>query len=112
MDGLFDECDADGSGAISLDELCAALSARLNAGAAQLVAERLVGLADDDGSGTISREELRRAVRQLNEGGGSRKQRQRVGAFERAFEEWLRASFLPAGLKASSKRKGVAEPAA
>ena len=50
IDDLYDECDDDKSGAISVEELAVALRKRLNAGAAYLVAKKLVKIADTDGT--------------------------------------------------------------
>jgi hypothetical protein len=51
IDDLYDECDEDKSGSISTEELAIALRKRLNAGAAYLVARKLVKIADTDGRG-------------------------------------------------------------
>ena len=72
IDGLIRECDADGSGTISAEELFLALKKRLNESAARLVAQRIVAVLDADGGGTLDREELRDAVVKLRDGKGVR----------------------------------------
>jgi len=104
LDELFDECDADGSGSISLEELAGALGRRLNAAAADAVAKQLVSIADEDGSGSMSREELREAVRKLASGKGGGSERE-AGALERALDSWLRETFIPSAQKAMAKKK-------
>jgi len=94
IDELFDECDADGSGSISLEELTAALRLRLNEAAATSFAEQLLSIADDDGSGTMSREELREAIHRVTSDSQANR-RAAEGSLERAFDSWLAGSFIP-----------------
>ena len=103
IDDLYDECDADKSGSVSVEELAVALRKRLNAGAAYLVARKLVKIADTDGGGTLSREELHEAVHTLSSGGGDGDDDGME--LERVFHDWLGSVFLPAALKASRKKK-------
>jgi hypothetical protein len=103
IDDLFNECDADQSGTISLDELQEALGKRLNAAAAHMFAEQLVALADEDGSGTMSRDELASAIRKIRDSSASVKER--PGDMERAFDTWLSETFLPPAITAAAKRK-------
>ena len=105
IDDLFDECDVDGSGSISLEELSGALGKRLNAAAAQMVASKLVAIADEDQSGSMSRDELKLAIRNLMSEKKNEAEATGGAAFERAFEEWLRKSFLPPALRAAAKKK-------
>lgn len=108
---LFDECDSDQSGAITHEEFLTALSRRLNEGAAKLVCEQLMALADRDGSGTLSREELREAIITLTV--GRKRGREQTEALERAFDEWLASCFVPNALSAIKKKKiGKLMPAA
>jgi hypothetical protein len=79
-----------------------ALGKRLNATAAEMVAQKLMHIADADGSGAMSRVELRGAIRKIAEGGEGD---EGALSFERAFEQWLRTQFLPAALKAAAKKK-------
>ena len=103
IDDLYDECDTDKSGSISVEELAVALRKRLNAGAAYLVARKLVKIADTDGEGTLSREELHAAVHTLSSGKGDGEDDGME--LERVFHDWLGSVFLPAALKASRKKK-------
>ena len=103
IDDLYDECDEDKSGSISVDELAQALRKRLNAGAAYLVAKKLVKIADTDGGGTLSKEELREAVHKLMSGEAD--DDDDGMELERVFHDWLGSVFLPAALKASRKKK-------
>ena len=102
-DDLFDECDSDHSGAVSVHELTAALSKRVNEGAAAGVASKLMAFADEDGSGTISRVELRGAILKLQEGGAAGKEH--AEALERGFDAWLGETVLPRALAAAKKKK-------
>jgi hypothetical protein len=86
-----------------VEELAVALRKRLNAGAAYLVARKLVKIADTDGGGTLSREELHEAVHTLSSGGGDGDDDGME--LERVFHDWLGSVFLPAALKASRKKK-------
>ena len=104
IDDLYDECDEDGSGSITVDELAVALRKRLNAGAAYLVAKKLVKIADEDGEGSLSREELRDAVRKLSSGQAGGQEEEEV-KLERAFHEWLDGVFLNTALAAAKKKK-------
>ena len=61
-------------------------------------------VADGDGSGNVSREELRDAVRKITNGGVTGAS-SAAGAIERAFDDWLRETFLPAALRAMQKKK-------
>ena len=103
IDDLFNECDEDGSGSVTLEELTVALEKRLNAAAAKLFAANLMRIADQDGGGTMDRDELAHAVRQMREetSGGKEK----PGDMERAFEAWLSGSFLPTAIKVAGKKK-------
>ena len=87
IDDLYDECDEDKSGSISVDELAQALRKRLNAGAAYLVAKKLVKIADTDGGGTLSKEELREAVHKLMSGEAD--DDDDGMELERVFHDWL-----------------------
>jgi len=108
IDDLFNECDADGSGSISLGELTDALGRRLNPAAAEAVAKQLVEIADDDGSGSMSRDELRDAIRKISRPGGAGGGAHDPVALERAFDGWLRDTFLPGAFKAMAKKKMAA----
>jgi Ca2+-binding EF-hand superfamily protein len=105
VDDLFDECDVDKSGAISIEELAAVLTKakRLNDGAAKLVAEKLMAFADTDKSGTISKDELREAV--IKMASGKAEFEERGQALERAFDAWLHSIFVPRALQAIKKKK-------
>lgn len=103
VDDLFNECDEDNSGTVTLEELTVALERRLNAAAAKLFADKLMKIADDDGSGTMDRDELAHAVRKMREDSAGGKER--PGDMERAFESWLQSSFLPPAIKAAHKKK-------
>jgi len=102
-DDLFDECDVDGSGQITQGELEAALDKRLNEGAAHVVAEKLMTLADKDGSGEISREELREVIEKISSGKANKKDP--AEALEHAFDEWLSTIFVPYASAAIKKKK-------
>jgi hypothetical protein len=104
-DDLFDECDADHSGSISVDELHDALCRRLNEGAARLVAEQIMTLADQDGSGDVSRDELRAAIAQM--ASGQMQCKEQAEALERTFDGWLGSTLVPRALVAIRKRKLV-----
>ena len=84
-------------------ELLEVLSKRLNEGAAKLVADQLIALADKDGSGEISRDELRDAIVKMMSGKGGGKEQ--AEALERAFDAWLANAFLPAALASVKKKK-------
>ena len=103
VDDLFNECDADNSGSVTLEELTVVLERRLNVAAARLFAGKLMAIADQDGGGTMDRAELGHAVRMMREesAGG----REKPGDMERAFESWLAHSFLPPAIKAATKKK-------
>jgi len=105
---LFIECDADASDSISVQELTAGLSKRLNAGAARLVALEIMAIADEDGDEQLTREELRASIdRRLEVGealGGLAKTHE--AAFQRTFHEWLGGFFLP-DATAAAKRKRI-----
>lgn len=105
VDDLFDECDVDKSGAISIEELAVVLTKakRLNDGAAKLVAEKLMAFADTDKSGTISKDELREAV--IKMASGKAEFEERGQALERAFDAWLHSIFVPRALQAIKKKK-------
>jgi len=103
IDALFDECDQDGSGSITVDELAAALKKRLNAGAAYLVAKKLVRIADEDGEGSLTREELKKAVRKLSSGDADDEDEEL--SLERAFYDWLGTVFLPTAAAAAKQKK-------
>lgn len=103
IDDLYDECDQDRSGSISVDELAVALRKRLNAGAAYLVARKLVKVADTDGGGTLSREELHDAVHALSSGDADGEDDELE--LQRVFHDWLGSVFLPAARKAAKKKK-------
>lgn len=103
VDDLFNECDADNSGSVTLEELTVVLERRLNGAAAKLFADKLMRLADEDGGGTMDRVELGHAVKKMREekAGG----REKPGDMERAFEIWLSSSFLPPAIKAATRKK-------
>lgn len=105
VDDLFDECDVDKSGAISIEELAAVLTKakRLNDGAAKLVAEKLMAFADTDKSGTISKDELREAV--IKMASGKAEFEEQGQALERALDAWLHSVFVPRALQAIKKKK-------
>ena len=103
VDDLFDLCDTDGSESITPEELAVVLEKRLNGGAARLVAEQLVALADADGSGAMSRDELRSAVKKMSESAAQGKEK--AEGFERGIESWLTATFFPRALAAIKKKK-------
>lgn len=106
IDELYEECDTDGSGTISLAELTEALKRRLNAGAAVLVAKKLVRIADEDGEGTLTREELREAIHMLSSrGGGVADNGEEELTLEQALHEWLGGVFLPTARTAAKKKK-------
>lgn len=102
-DDLFDECDVDGSGSITPDELHAALAKRLNDAAAKLVGDQLFSYADKDGSGSVSREELRDAIQHMMSSKTSGKEQ--AEALERGFDAWLGGTFLPQALVAVKQKK-------
>ena len=68
IDALFDECDADNSGAIDAAELTAELAKKVGDGASRLVAKQMIALVDKDESGTIDRAELSAAMKKLAAG--------------------------------------------
>ena len=103
IDDLFNECDVDNSGTVTVDELTGALEKRLNATAAKLFAEQLLKIADEDKSGSMDREELASAVRKMREMSANGKER--PGDMERAFDEWLGTNFVPPALKGAAKKK-------
>ena len=109
IDGLYNECDVDGSGSITLDELHGALKKRLNAGAAFLVAQKLVKMADQDGEGTISRGELRDAVKRLQakqaRGDGDDDPDDEKVSLELSFHHWIGQVFVPSAKAAIKKKK-------
>jgi hypothetical protein len=105
IDDLYDECDTDGSGSITVDELADALKKRLNAGAAYLVAKKLVRIADEDGEGSLSREELRDAIHKLSSGAGGGSNDDEELTIERAFHDWLGRVFLPTAAAMAKKKK-------
>lgn len=112
VEGLFEECDTDGSGTISLAEIGVALARRLNKGAAELVSRQLMAIADNDGNGTMSREELNRAIRIITQGRLRIAQAASKGGFspdpaamECSCDEWLRDVFVPAAKAAIKERK-------
>ena len=104
-DDLFLECDADGSGSITPDELLDVLKRRLNESAAVLVSNQLVTLADTDGSGEITREELREAILTMSSGRNSEKEQ--ADALERGFSAWLGNEFVPKALAAVGRKKNL-----
>ena len=65
---------------------------------------------DDDASGSMSREELRDAIHKIQNGGADNPRA--AGALERAFDAWLHETFVPAALKAATKKKLMAATAA
>ena len=101
IDDLFNECDADGSGSISLAELTDALKKRLNEAAAEAVAKQLHDIADEDGSGSMEREELRGAIQKIQRGKGNADPM----ALEKAFDTWLREKFIPNAQRGMIKKK-------
>lgn len=93
LDEIFDECDARQSGSVTVDELGAALGRRLSQENAEAVASKMGSIADANGDRQMSREELRDTVRKIAGGDGDA---MATLSFERAFEVWLRKTFLPA----------------
>ena len=102
VDELFDECDTNLSGSVTVDELALALGKRLSKKNSKAVALKMRAIADADRDGHMSREELHDGIRKIAWGDG-----ESMGAlcFERAFEVWLRDTFLPAAQEASTQKK-------
>ena len=87
---------------MTVDELALALGKRLGKKNSKAVALKMRAIADADRDGHMNREELRDGIRKIAWGDG-----ESMGAlcFERAFEVWLRDTFLPAAQEASTQKK-------
>ena len=101
VDELFEECDTNFSGFVTVDELEVALGKRLSKANSESVALKMLNIADANRDGQLSREELRDGIRKIARGDG-----EEMGAlcFERAFEVWLRETFLPAARSAKKPK--------
>ena len=105
VDALFDACDSDGSGSVTFEEIRVELNKRLNEAAAEAVALQLVGIADEDGSGAISRPELHEGFVKIQAGKAAPGAPSSQGDFERSFDGWLGATFVPRAIRAATKKK-------
>jgi hypothetical protein len=107
LDRLYNACNADGSSSASTDELAVGLRARLGAGPAQLIAHRLVAIADAAGLAladrSLTRDAFHETVRLFGEADGGDGSAELT--MERAFHEWLGSVFLPKALAAAKKKK-------
>ena len=86
---------------MTIGELSQALGKRLSKENSEAVATKLVAIADANGNGDMSRDELKAAVRRICSGEGDELE---TLSFERAFEVWLRKTFLPAAKRATVKK--------
>jgi hypothetical protein len=86
---------------VTVGELSQALGKRLSKENSETVATKLVAIADANGNGDMSRDELKAAVRRISSGEGDELE---TLSFERAFEVWLRKTFLPAAKRATVKK--------
>jgi hypothetical protein len=102
VDEFFDQWDTNQSGSVTIGELSSALGKRLSKDNSEAVAAKMMAIADTNADGEISREELRAAVRKIANGEG---EEMAALCFERAFEVWLRKTFLPAAKKAMATKR-------